>query len=422
MGLLSDLLQAGAGYALGKEGIESARELGERGYEALMGLGEDVAERARFQPFTVTTGLGQTVTTPEGSLDVILSPEQEALQNQLLGQAQGLFEGVGVDPTIAQADLYEQMRAIQRPEEERQRLATEERMLAQGRLGLSSDAYGGSTPELLAQEQARQEAMLSANLGARQQAMREQGQALTAATGVLGSGYMPQQQALNALGLGANVAGLADIGRRTGAQLYGQLGQSGIEALMQGEDLAGRLQQQQMQSVANALLGQQITPQQQIAASAAGMTPQQIQNLGGASLFSNLASGVKNFFGIGGGSGGGSGGGTGSTVGSSVGSGGVNLNNVLSGLQSQVGQGTLFQGTGAGSSGGGVNNLNNVLSGLQSQVGTGTLLQGTGSSSPSGGVNNINNVLSGLQSQASQGTLFSGGMTPQQRQSGQIII
>lgn len=419
MGLLSDLARAGAGYALGKEGIESARELGERGYEALMGLGEDVAERARFQPFTVTTGLGQTVTTPEGSLDVILSPEQEALQNQLLGQAQGLFEGVGVDPTIAQADLYEQMRAIQRPEEERQRLATEERMLAQGRLGLSSDAYGGSTPELLAQEQARQEAMLSANLGARQQAMREQGQALTAATGVLSSGYMPQQQALNALGLGANVAGLADIGRRTGAQLYGQLGQSGIEALLQGEDLAGRLQQQQMQSVVNALLGQQITPQQQIAASAAGMTPQQIQNLGGASLFSNLASGVKNFFGIGGGSGGG----TGSTVGSTVGSGGVNnLSSIIPTLQSQVGTGTLLQNTGAGSSGGGVNNINNVLSGLQSQVGTGTLLQGTGSSSPSGGVNNINNVLSGLQSQASQGTLFSGGTTPQQRQSGQIII
>ena len=419
MGLLSDLLQAGAGYALGKEGIESARELGERGYEALTGLGEDVAERARFQPFTVTTGLGQTVTTPEGSLDVILSPEQEALQNQLLGQAQGLFEEVGVDPTIAQADLYEQMRAIQRPEEERQRLATEERMLAQGRLGLSSDAYGGSTPELLAQEQARQEAMLAANLGARQQAMREQGQALTTATGVLGSGYMPQQQALNALGLGADVAGLADIGRRTGAQLYGQLGQSGIEALMQGEDLAGRLQQQQMQSVANALLGQQITPQQQIAASAAGMAPQQIQNLGGVGLLSNIASGVKNFFGIGGGSGGG----TGSTVGSTVGSGGVNnLSSIIPTLQSQVGTGTLLQNTGAGSSGGGVNNINNVLSGLQSQVGTGTLLQGTGSSSPSGGVNNINNVLSGLQSQASQGTLFSGGTTPQQRQSGQIII
>lgn len=232
MGFLSDLLQAGAGYALGKEGIESARELGERGYEALMGLGEDVAERARFQPFTVTTGLGQTVTTPEGSLDVILSPEQEALQNQLLGQAQGLFEGVGVDPTIAQADLYEQMRAIQRPEEERQRLATEERMLAQGRLGLSSDAYGGSTPELLAQEQARQEAMLKANLGARTQSLAELGQFGDMGTKMLAGAYTPQTEALGLLGAGTNVAQLQDLGAREGASLYSTIVQKAFDPYM----------------------------------------------------------------------------------------------------------------------------------------------------------------------------------------------
>jgi hypothetical protein len=264
MSAFKDLLNAYAGYEIGEKGIESAREIGQRGYEEAMGLAGEAAGMAKFQPFTVTTGLGQTTTTPTGGLDISLSPEQQALQTQLMGQAQGLFGQVGVDPSTAQADLYEQMRAVQRPEEERQRLALEERMLSQGRLGLQSAAYGGSSPELLAQETARQEAMARANLAARQQAMGEQAQALTAATGLLGAGYSPQQQALDALARGTQVAGLADIGRRTGAELFGRLGQSGVEALIQGEDLASRLQQQQMQSLADAIFGTQPTTQEQI--------------------------------------------------------------------------------------------------------------------------------------------------------------
>ena len=264
MGAFEDFLNAYAGYAMGEKGIESARDIGQRGYSEAMGLAEDAAGKATFQPFTVTTGLGQTTTTPTGGIDIGLSPEQQALQTQLMGQAQGLFGQVGVDPSTAQADLYEQMRAVQRPEEERQRLALEERMLSQGRMGLQSAAYGGSSPELLAQETARQEAMARANLSARQLAMGEQAQALSSASGLMGLGYMPQQQALDALARGTQVAGLADIGRRTGAQLFGQLGQSGVEALIQGEDLASRLQQQQMQSIADAILGRQPTMQEQI--------------------------------------------------------------------------------------------------------------------------------------------------------------
>ena len=264
MGAFEDLLQAGAGYYMGQEGIKGARDIGQRGYTESMGLAEDAAGKATFQPFTVTTGLGQTTTTPTGGIDIGLSPEQQALQTQLMGQAQGLFGQVGVDPSTAQADLYEQMRAVERPEEERQRLALEERMLSQGRMGLQSAAYGGSSPELLAQETARQEAMARANLGARTQSMAEQAQALSSASGLMGLGYMPQQQALSALGAGTNVAGLADIGRRTGAQLFGQLGQSGVEALIGGEDLANRLQLQQMQSLSDSLFGRQPTTQEQI--------------------------------------------------------------------------------------------------------------------------------------------------------------
>ena len=198
----TDLLGAGAGYYNQDKAAQAALELGEQSAEKLYGLGEDVAGMAEFKPFTVTTGLGGATTTPEGGYSLQMSPEQQALQNQLLGQSQALFGQVGVDPSTAQADLYEQIRATQRPEEERQRLALEERMLSQGRMGLSSSAYGGASPELLAQETARQEAMSRASLGARTQAMAEQKQALDAATGMMTQGYKPQEQALAALGYG----------------------------------------------------------------------------------------------------------------------------------------------------------------------------------------------------------------------------
>lgn len=294
MSFFENLLGAAAGYYNQDEAAKAALELGERGAEELSRLGTEVADMTKFVPFTVTTGLGTTTTTPTGGIDVSLTPEQQALQTQLLSQAQGLFGQVGVDPSVAQADLYEQMRAIQRPEEQRQALALEERMLSQGRLGLRSDAYGGATPEMLAQAKAREEAMASANLAARQQAMGEQAQALQAASGLLGAGYMPQQQALGALGLGTQVAQLADIGRRSGAEFFGQAGTAGIEALMQGAELAAGLESAKRQSLTEALLGGQPTTEEQLLAGALGI------DLGSLDAGGLLSSGVKwvdDFFG-----------------------------------------------------------------------------------------------------------------------------
>jgi hypothetical protein len=267
----TDLLGAGAGYYNQDKAAQAALELGEQSAEKLYGLGEDVAGRAEFKPFTVTTGLGGATTTPEGGYSLQMSPEQQALQNQLLGQSQALFGQVGVDPSTAQADLYEQIRATQRPEEERQRLALEERMLSQGRMGLSSSAYGGASPELLAQETARQEAMSRASLGARTQAMAEQKQALEAATGMMTQGYKPQEQALAALGYGMEGSKLALMGAGTGAELFGRLGQSGIEALMQGAELAQGLEAGKRQTLTEALLGREPTIQEQILANKYGV-------------------------------------------------------------------------------------------------------------------------------------------------------
>lgn len=143
---LGGLLRAGGEFYLGQENIAGAQQLGREAQQAAQVLGEQAVAGTEFRPYTVTSDLANVTTTPEGGFAIGLSPEQQAAQQQLQQQATGLFGQVGVDPATAQAQLFEQMRAVQRPEEERQRLALEERMLSQGRLGLSSAAYGGASP------------------------------------------------------------------------------------------------------------------------------------------------------------------------------------------------------------------------------------------------------------------------------------
>jgi hypothetical protein len=289
---LTDVARGAADYYLGRENIQDVQQLGREQQAALTGLAGQVGEAAQFKPYTVTGTLADVSATPEGGLTVGLSPEQQALQEQLMGQAAGLFGQVGQDPAAQQAAIFEQIRATQRPEEERQRLALEERMLSQGRLGLSSAAYGGSSPELLAQETARQEAMSRASLGARQQALAEQQQSLAGAQGLLGAGYMPQQQALGLFGAAATPAGLATGGQLTGAQYLAQLGGRASETRLQAEDLANQLRLQQQRSLLDSVLGREATLQEQIAAAALG---QPGLASGQDGLFSGIFEGAQDY-------------------------------------------------------------------------------------------------------------------------------
>jgi len=217
--------QAVLGTTVGGQRIPGANQLAA---EAL-GL-------SQFRPFTVTTTTGgQFGVTPQidpasgvvtgVGTQMQLSPQEQALQQQLMGQAQrglsvpggavgaydansaglalmgrgrdqlgqtpfgllnqqltsqrasdlgGMFMGQLDSPMASrEADIYDRIRATQMPEEERQRLALEERLANQGRLGVRTAMYGG-TPEQLALSQAQEEAQNRASLAAIQQAQAEQ--------------------------------------------------------------------------------------------------------------------------------------------------------------------------------------------------------------------------------------------------------
>lgn len=223
--------------------------------------GELQRQQAATQAFNLGSGFMQ---------DAKSRPtDTEALRlkyNQLATQAtQGLL-----DPTTTrEADVYERIRATQRPEEERQRLALEERLAQQGRLGVRTAMFGG-TPEQLALSKAQEEAQDRASLAAMQQAQAEQRQALGTAQAL---GGMFGQQAKLGSALQAQQAGL-------GAQ-YAGLG-SGLSM----QDMAA--QQAQQQLALGALTGSYIPQSQLMNVAQLGMTPLELAQRGqlyGAGLF-----------------------------------------------------------------------------------------------------------------------------------------
>ena len=157
---------------------------------------------------TTPTGAGQLGTAGQqllgmGQQQLGMSPFGLAGQQQAAQQAFGLggqFMGqAGMPMAGREQDVYDRIRATQLGEEERQRLALEERLFNQGRGGVRTAMFGGA-PEQMALAKAQEEAQNQASLMAMQQAQQEQQQqaAMGAQFAGLGSGLASQRQALDA--------------------------------------------------------------------------------------------------------------------------------------------------------------------------------------------------------------------------------
>jgi len=334
---LGDLAQTGLDTAAITNLMGRLGGIGEGLAQGARTIGSEAQTASQFKPFTVTTGFGDVKTDSTGGFQTQLTPAQQARQQALSGITGGLlgsYTGAG-GPDVSniqtqalggvtgaltaaqapmadrEADVYERIRAAQRPEEERQRLALQEQLQSQGRTGLRTAMFGGS-PEQFALEKARSEAQNTAALAALQQAGAERQQDLAAAQGMFGLGQQaaglpailqaaqlqnigaglgleatPEQQLLSSLSPAINIASIADLGRRGGAGLAAEAGMSGLEALGQTEiaranvlkDLYG-----QLFSGAGSSAGQQ------------GM----FSSIFGDNNLGDLLGGIGNFLGIGG--------------------------------------------------------------------------------------------------------------------------
>ena len=254
-GLLGGAAQLGSTYYQNRENIDRLQQLGAQGQAEATRIGQQAVDTSTFKPFSVTTGAGTTQADAQGGFNLGLSPEQAAMQAQLTQQAGGLFGGVTGDVGQASQDIYNQIRAIQNPEEQRAQLRLNEELFARGRGGVSSAQYGGQGAEQFGFNQAQQEAMNKAAFQARTMALGEQEQQLALGQGLLGQAYVPQQQQLDALGIGAQLANIAGAGQRQGAELQSQLGAAGIESLLSANQMAATAQAARDQSYSNLLLG-----------------------------------------------------------------------------------------------------------------------------------------------------------------------
>jgi len=127
-------------------------------------------------------------------------------------------------------------------------------LFSSGRGGVQTAQYGG-TPEQFAYEQARQEAMSRANVGARQQSQAEQLQAAELGGVLQSAGYQPQQQALSLLEGSQIPAGFLSLGQRTGAELQAKSEQSGLEGYLQAAQLGQNERLAQLESMASLIGG-----------------------------------------------------------------------------------------------------------------------------------------------------------------------
>jgi hypothetical protein len=297
-------LIGGVGGALAQQDIiNTVQDLGQQDVQAVFGqpsmptyegglLGE-IGRQSTFKPFGVTTPTGSRATfSSTGNLDTMLSPTEQALQEQMLGFGTRAFQFLD-DPAAREAEqgqiigmltqdpsqraareqeMYNRLRAVQQPEEARKQLELEERLFGQGRLGVNTAMYGG-TPEQLAQAKAVEEAKASASLGAIEQARLEQAlgseQTLSGLTetrqrlGLLGdlglqsipSSYAGQNQLLANLAPGLDIARIGASLQSTGLGLGTQLAESTLESQLGYAALANALRQQQFQGLFDLLKG-----------------------------------------------------------------------------------------------------------------------------------------------------------------------
>ena len=321
----------GAGMSIDE--LNKITDIAQKSAEEQARIGREAQEASAFRPFTVSTGFGGVQATPEGGFTTTLDPQQAAQQQQLQALTGSLLGGMGgVAPDVSgiqqqalggvggfltgamapmaqrEADVYERIRATQRPEEQRAQLALEERLASQGRTGLRTAQFGGS-PEQFALAQAQEEAKARASLGALGQAQAEQMQQAGLAESMFGLGsgaaalpaslqqgqlgnigaalglqYLPEQQLLAALSPAINLANIAGTGQRQGAGYMSEAGISGLEDILQAETVRS----QNLRDLYSTLLGAQASQQQ-----AAG---QQATNTGLFGSISDIANAIGGFF------------------------------------------------------------------------------------------------------------------------------
>jgi hypothetical protein len=250
MSYLAEILGIGAGAGLIKEAYDKLGATGQEAFnrfgpgfvdettgEFVQGLGPELSGMLEFQPYTVTTasgsqfGMVEDPETGQFTYDVSLSPDEETLRKNLLSGATTMFTSAQDPIADRETAVLERLAALRAPERERERLALEERLAAQGRLGTRTAMFGG-TSEQLALAQAQEEQQARDVLTAMEFARADQDRDRQAAASLLEASYLPQGQTLAALEPGMAASERRREAMSEQAQTYGESYAAAINALL----------------------------------------------------------------------------------------------------------------------------------------------------------------------------------------------
>ena len=247
---LAELLGLGGGAALLKEAYDKLGATGQEAFERFgegytdpetgeftPGLAGELSGMLEFQPYTVTSatggqfGMATDPTTGQMQYNLSLSPEEQALQQQLLKQAQSFYGQAATPSAELEENVLNRMRELRAPAEEQARADLEQRLAAQGRLGTRTSMFGG-TPEQLAMAKAQQQGESADILRAMEFARADQDRQQRLGSGMLEASYLPQGQLLAALQPGMTTAERQRQSVSEQAQTYGETYASAINALL----------------------------------------------------------------------------------------------------------------------------------------------------------------------------------------------
>jgi hypothetical protein len=318
---IGNLINAGVGYQQAKQAADdllASGQISQQQYNNLAaniqgqynqlgnqfsGMGSDI--RSTYNLLSQEAGQNVGQFTPYGVTSNLFEKSGQDIQTAAMKAAQQSFNQAGLtDVDQLSQDYYNKLSALSAPDIARQRLATEERLRAQGRLGVSGAAYGGSSPELLAQEQAIAQQQLQRELQSRQAALGERGTLLSQGAAALQPAVQlgqfgsqaAQQQFANDLARQQYLTGLksqgvqGEIAARTQA---GNLAAQGIQSAagLQRQGLQDLLARQLMATEARSGANQRLT--QSLFGGSGGSVGGVVGNALGGLFNTNAAGGIN---------------------------------------------------------------------------------------------------------------------------------
>ena len=250
---LSGLLGGLAGAAQANQAVQRRQQLGQQAVALADQLIADTERRGTFRPFTVTTDLATTATTPEGGFGVTLGQTPRDIQDQALTQALTGIQGLGASRSQREQEIFDRLEAIRQPQRNRELQGLLNAENAAGRLGLGLDAYGGGNPNLFGRQQVLEEQRARDALTAIEAARQERADDLALTQGLLQAGYAPETRALAATELGRDVALLPQTLQRDVLTTAANTGRTGIEGLVNANQMANELR-----NIRDAQVGQRV--------------------------------------------------------------------------------------------------------------------------------------------------------------------